>query len=129
MAILNKIPVEVYKLINVVPESKDKEWIGGIKRFYGLTYADLEKIVEILGKDFSEYQNEYRPSVSSLLSNLVEHKEVTSFGGYIVSPNRSDERLVIDAMSTKLTEEVVSLYRDTSNGLIKGDNRVSVWWE
>lgn len=73
-------------------------YMGGIRRFEGMPYSTLSKLIDGDYVDLNDAQN-YAPSISELYEFASSDPSAYTFDGYVVSPQRSDYRVSIDSIN------------------------------
>ena len=85
------------------PDWYESGWSGGMRSFDGLTVEELERLIEYMPEDFKgETQNE-SPTVAEMLE-IGRRFPGTTFHGYVVSPERPDERISLEGFHLAASE-------------------------
>ena len=97
----------INKYLRVDRNRKGADYFGGIERFDALPVEDLETLVKEKFADLDEAQNE-APTIKEFLEFANRYKDFAriTFDGYVVSPDRSDYRVSVDA---------ITIYPDAKN--------------
>lgn len=114
-----------------------EQYYGGIRHFN----SDIATIKTLMSKDFidpDDCQN-YSPSAEEFVKIAETEGVDAAFGGYAVSPNRSDYRITItditvefDAGNTDLLIDMIGhlRYADEFNMSINnGKCQIYAWWD
>jgi hypothetical protein len=81
----NRIPAQQYGYPNT----------GDLRHFGGLTVAQAKELLTLLPPAQADDQQNYSPSFKEFVELGEQYPEMT-FHGYVVGPERSDERITIE---------------------------------
>ena len=76
-------------------------YMGGIRKFDGLTYNQLSKLIDGDFIDIDDAQND-GPTIAELYEFASGDPTAYTFSGYTVSDRRSDYRVSIDGITREL---------------------------
>lgn len=109
-------------------------YMGGIRRFEGMPYSTLSKLIDGDYVDLNDAQN-YGPSISELYEFASSDPSAYTFDGYVVSPQRSDYRVSIDSInrvtSFAQAEDVVDFaeFIKYADEFTINQNGGAAWWD
>lgn len=131
-------------LIETVLMVGSDKWSGGTKRFGHVTNSDLDTLHKIGALDETERQNN-SPSIKELRRVAVDFEKLpgvrVSFDGYLVSPQRPDARISIDAVRVKIPKDLVTIDLEQRVGAVaksadefdrnddEGVVTYEMWWD
>lgn len=98
---------------------KNKKYVAGIKRFQGLSFDQLDSLVE---ENFISLEDKptFAPNAQEIYDFLKDNPDFTVMG-YLVSPDREDYRISLDGVELKRKPtvdeiiEFVALFRLASD--------------
>jgi hypothetical protein len=115
------IPVTVYKILGINPATVSNH------SSLDLSYDTLALIVELVPA-LSDHGHNECPTIGELLEFLEPHRHETSFSGYLISAERDDERISIDAICTtnNARNRAKFCHADEFDG---NDDSLTVWYD
>lgn len=114
---------------SIINESYDSDWYGGLRSFQGISLDQLQELIKSGYCDPTSKQND-APNIGTMVDFFNSHDADVWFGGYVISEERDDSRISIDAFECNQTKRTKAfLQAFMPNKLDERGKRYEAWWD